>query len=132
MAWVNVRTISIDHTKCGTADSTNFPVLISGTYAGSGTDPDLRTTGNGGQVTDANGYDIAFFSDSGLTTMLDFERVAWSATTGAVEFWVEVPTISYTTDTVIYIAYGNASITTDQQNKTGTWNSNFVLVDHLN
>jgi hypothetical protein len=45
---------------------------------------------------------------------------------------VKVPTASHATDTVIYMCYGNASITTDQSNKTGVWDSNFKGVWHLN
>ena len=125
MAWGQYRTITIDETLCGTADSINFPVLVSGTYTY------LKTTGNGGKVENANGYDIAFYSDSALTSLLDFERVGWSATTGTVEFYVEVPTLSTSADTVIYMAYGNAAQESDLQNATGTWNSNFLGVYHL-
>lgn len=119
------KTITIDHTKCGSANSTNFPILFSGTYTY------LKTTGNGGSVTSVSGYDIAFFSDSGLTTMLKFERVAWDATTGACQFWVKIPTLSSSVDTVIYLAYGNASITTDQQDIVNTWNTDFAAVWHM-
>ncbi len=120
------RSITIDHTLCGTANSTDFPVLITGTYTY------LKTTGNGGNVTNASGYDIAFFSDSGLTSQLKHETVSWNGSTGAVEYWVKVPTLSYTSDTVIYIAYGDSGVTTDQSDKVNTWNSNFGGVWHMN
>ena len=42
-----------------------------------------------------------------------------------------LPTVSHTTDTVIYLFYGNSSVTTDQSNASGTWNSNYVGVWHL-
>ena len=45
--------------------------------------------------------------------------------------WVNVPTVSHTTDTVIYLFYGNSSVTTDQSNAGGTWNSNFMGVWHF-
>jgi hypothetical protein len=44
--------------------------------------------------------------------------------------WVQVPTVSPTGDTLIYIYYGNASAA-DQQNQTGVWDSGFKLVQHL-
>jgi len=131
MAWTHKRAITIDETKCGTADSSNFPMFFGGTYDGTGGEPDLRVTGSGGGVTNASGYDIAFFSDEACTTMLDFERHIWKDTTGVCEFWVEVPTLSTSANTVIYLAYGNSSISTDQQNKTGTWTADYEGVYHL-
>lgn len=119
------RSITIDHTKCGSANSTDFPVLIYGTYTY------LKTTGNGGNVTSSSGYDIAFYSDSGLTTQLKHETVSWNGSTGAVEYWVKVPTLSSSSDTVIYIAYGDSGVTTDQSDPTNTWSSSFVAVYHM-
>lgn len=119
------RSITIDHTQVGGSDSTNFPLLVSGTFSY------LATTANGGNVTNSNGYDIVFTSDSGCASTLNFERVLYTASSGLIEFWVKVPTVSHTADTVIYECYGNSSITTDQSNKTGTWDSNYRAVYHL-
>jgi len=119
------RRITIDHTKVPNTDLNNFPVLISGTYSY------LATTGNGGNVTSSNGYDIIFTSDAAGTSTLPFEQESYNATTGAVIYWVKVPTVSHTTDTVIYLFYGNSGITTDQSNKTGVWDSNYKGVWHL-
>ncbi len=119
------RAITIDHTKAGASDSANFPVLISGVYSY------LATVPNGGSVRSASGYDVEFFSDSSLTTMLSWEVEAYSATDGTVVYWVRVPTLSASADTVIYMAYGSSTITTDQSDKTGTWASNYKAVYHL-
>ncbi|HKO44532.1 MAG TPA: DUF2341 domain-containing protein [Pyrinomonadaceae bacterium] len=78
-----------------------------------------------------NGYDVIFTSDSGCTAKLNHEVETYHPTTGAVNYWVKVPTVSHTYDTVIYLCYGNSSITTDQSNKTGVWDSNFKGVWHL-
>lgn len=118
------RTITIDHTKVGAADSTDFPVLISGTYAY------LKTTANGGSVEDANGYDVGFFSDSGLTTRLKHQTERYIATTGEVVYWVKVPTVSASVDTVIYMAYGDPAITTDQSDAANVWDASFQIVQH--
>jgi RHS repeat-associated protein len=72
-----------------------------------------------------------FTSDSGCATKLNHEVETYNATTGAVNYWVKVPTVSHATDTVIYMCYGSASVTTDQSNKTAVWDSNFVSVYHL-
>lgn len=126
MAFGYYKSVTINHTQCGTADSTDFPVTIWVT------DADLKTVGNGGFVQNSSGFDIRPYSDSALTTALTFELVAgtYVATTGAVEMHVKIPTLSHTADTVFYLAFGNSSISTDGSS-TSTWDSNFVLVAHL-
>lgn len=124
------RAITIDHTKVSNSDQTNFPVLFSGTYNGSGGILDLRTEANGGRVSNSNGYDILFYSDSSLRTPLDFERVFWNATTGECEFWVKVPTVSASVDTTIYISYGTPSINQDRSTQT-IWDTNYKGIYHL-
>jgi hypothetical protein len=42
-----------------------------------------------------------------------------------------IPTLSHTTDTVIYLFYGNANITTSQEHKAGVWQNNYLGVWHL-
>jgi hypothetical protein len=119
------RTIVINHSLVASTDQSNFPVLISGAF------PDLATVANGGHVQSAQGFDIIFTSDSAGQTRLPFEQEAYSPSTGAVNYWVQIPTLSHSADTIIYMFYGNASITTDQSNKTGVWNANYKAVWHL-
>jgi hypothetical protein len=119
------RLITIAHGKVPNTDQTNFPVLITGTY------PYLATAANGGHVQNANGYDIIFASDSAGSKLLNWEIESYNASTGAVAFWVQVPTVSHTADTVLYMSYGNTSISTFQGNKTATWDSNYAAVYHL-
>lgn len=119
------RAITIDHTKVPNTDQADFPVVVSGTYSF------LATTANGGNVTNSNGYDIIFASDSYGTQLLPFEVESYNPATGAIICWVQVPTVSHTSDTVFYIFYGDASVTTDQSNKTGTWDANYAGVWHL-
>lgn len=124
--YVYRRSITIDNTKVmGSADLTNYPAMISGTYAY------LATTGNGGNVTNANGYDIIFTSDAAGSTKLDHEIERYVATTGEIVMWVRIPTLDYDNDTTIYMFYNNSSVTTSQEAITGTWNSNYGLVAHL-
>lgn len=119
------RSVTIDHTKVPNTDRNNFPVLISGSYSY------LKTVANGGNVQNANGYDIIFASNSGCTSKLDHEVETYNSTTGAVNYWVKVPTVSHTSDTTIYLCYGSPNITTDQSNKTAVWDANFKGVWHL-
>jgi len=125
MAYTYRRSITVDHTKVQGSNQTDFPVLVSGTYSY------LATTSNGGKVENANGYDVAFYSDEALTTQLDHETERYIATTGEVVYWVRIPTLSYAVDTVFYMAYGDSGISTSQENITGVWDSNFVTVLHL-
>ena len=53
----HVQSIVIDHTKVSNTDQIDFPMLFSGTY------PFLATIANGGNVQNANGYDIIFSTD---------------------------------------------------------------------
>jgi hypothetical protein len=119
------RAVTIDHIKVPNTDQVNFPVLISGTYGF------LATISNGGDVISANGYDIIFTSDVAGTTILPFEQASYSASTGAVNYWVQVPALSHTADTVIYLFYGNGGISSDQSNKTAVWDTNYKGVWHL-
>jgi hypothetical protein len=57
--------------------------------------------------------------------------VTYNATTGFLEAHFRVGTLSSTTDTVVYLAYGDSGIATFQGNVAGTWNSNFLGVWHL-
>ena len=72
------RTITIDHTKIPNTDQSNFPLLISGTYSY------LATVANGGNVQNANGYDVIFTSDLGCATKLDHEVQSYSAVSGSI------------------------------------------------
>jgi prepilin-type N-terminal cleavage/methylation domain-containing protein len=122
------RAITINSSYVSTVNHTNltnFPVLFSGTYSY------LATQANGGNVTNANGYDITFTSDAAGAQLLPFERESYNASTGTVNFWVNVPVVSGSANTTIYLWYDNPSITTDQSNKTGTWDSNYKGVWHL-
>jgi hypothetical protein len=119
------RSVTINHAKVPNTDQSNFPLLISGTF------PYLATAANGGNVQNPNGYDIVFTSDADCATKLNHEVETYNASTGAVNYWVKVPTLSHTSDTTIYMCYGNASITTDQSNKTGVWDANYKGVWHL-
>ena len=119
------RTLTVDHTKVLNTDQVNFPVLVSLTSTS------LATTGNGGHVMSANGFDIIFTSDAACATKLNHEVETWSGTTGQLIAWVQVPTVSQNADTTIYLCYGNNQVTTDQSNKTGVWDSNYIVVNHF-
>ncbi len=119
------RAITIDHTKVPNTDQLNFPLLISGTYSY------LATTANGGSVASASGFDIVFTSDAAGATALPFERESYSPTNGQVNIWVQVPIVSHTADTVIYMFYGNSAVVNDQSIYGTVWDTNYITVYHL-
>ena len=118
------RAITIDHTKCGSGNSTDFPALFYGTYTWA------KTVGNGGRVESANGYDLRPYADNTASTALDFQLVSYDGSTGAVEMYVKVPTLNASSDTVFYMFMGDSGITTDGSS-TATWSANFDSVWHL-
>lgn len=105
---------------------TDFPVLVS--IPGSATSG-LRTAANGGHVQNSNGYDIVFRAADG-TTQLAHEVEKYVAIDGTLVAWVKVP--SLTNGTIIYVYYGDSTVTTSQQNPTAVWDSNYKGVWHLN
>lgn len=119
------RSLTIDHTLVPNTDQTDFPVLVSLTHA------DLKTIAHGGHVANSNGYDILFFSDSGLTSQLAHEIEGYDPTTGEIVMWVKIPTVSHTTDTIFYMKYGDTAITTSQESVASVWSNNYVAVYHL-
>jgi hypothetical protein len=119
------RTITIASTQVPNTDQTNFPVLFSST------DPRLMSVANGGHVANANGYDIIFTADAAGTQKLNHEIESYNGTSGQFIAWVQVPTVSHTANTVIYLFYGNSSIVTSQENKAGVWKGNYAAVYHL-
>jgi hypothetical protein len=142
------KKITIDRSKisdasCG-ATLPNFPVLYSVT------DTDLATTGNGGDVASYDAAnndprDIIFraLDDDtcgGPVTSpcgLYHEIEKYDSTTGELIAWVRVPSVktndaSNTSDTVIYIYYGNSDVVSSTQNADGVWDSNYKTVWHVN
>ena len=123
-SWTNRKAVTIDHTKVsGGSSLANFGVLFSTT------DPNLKTVANGGSVGKADGTDILFTAGDG-TTRLDHELERYNALTGEVIAWVRIPSLSNTTDTGLYIYYGNAAAA-NQQNPTGVWDSSYKGIWHL-
>ncbi len=119
------KQILIDATKVsGSSDLTNFPVLVSFT------DPDLRSVANGGNVQNANGYDIIFTS-ADCSTQLNHQVEKYNAVTGEYIAWVNVPALSSSVNTNLHMYYGNASVSIDPS-ADATWKSDYEAVWHMN
>lgn len=126
MAYGFSRAITINSAQVGGSTLTNFTVLVSGTYNY------LAGTSNGGKVTNANGYDIIFTSDAAGQNLLSWEIETYNTTTGAINFWVLIPSVSGSANTVFYMFYGNSAISSFQGGATGAaWDANYLQVWHL-
>lgn len=130
MAFSYYKSVTLAESQSGTVDSTDWPLTICLDGNVQAADADLKTIANGGFVTSASGYDIRPYADSALTTPLTFELSFYEATTGKLVMYVKIPTLSASVDTVIYLAFGDAGITTDGSS-TSTWNSAYKIVAHL-
>lgn len=119
------KEITIQSSKVsGSSDLVDFPVLISLT------DTTLRTTANGGDVENSNGYDIIFTLDD-CSTQLDHQIEKYDQTTGEYVAWVRIPSLSSSSNTVIHMYYGNSSISSDPST-SDTWDGYYNGVWHLN
>ncbi|HEX3030996.1 MAG TPA: DUF2341 domain-containing protein, partial [Bacillota bacterium] len=112
------KKITIDHTKVSNTDQTNFPVLISLT---------------GLSHINTDGSDVRFTAGDGVT---ELPREIDSYSGGSLTAWVKVPSLSATVDTVVYMYYGDPSLTEPEANsaygKNSVWDSNFKVVYHMN
>ena len=121
------RPITIDYTKVGvdnTGSIPNFPFLVSLTR------DYLKSSGNGGDVQDINGYDITFRA-ADMMTQLDHEVETYNPVTGELVAWVRIPILSKSADTVIHMFYGSACVSSSQENPAGLWDACYKGVWHL-
>jgi type IV pilus assembly protein PilY1 len=104
----------------------DFPVVVS-----IASDNQLRSVANGGHVQNNNGFDIVFRAADG-STPLPHEIESYYPLTGQLTAWVKVPALSSSAATVIYMYYGDSSVTSLQENPTSVWDGNYKGVWHLN
>lgn len=123
------KQIKIDASEVsGSSVLTDFPVMIR--FQGSTASTDLETTANGGRVENTLGYDIIFTSDEAGTTVLDHQIEFYDGAAGEYVAWVNIPSLSNSTDTDIYMYYGNCSANSDLST-TDVWNSDYDAVYFL-
>ncbi|HUK39073.1 MAG TPA: DUF2341 domain-containing protein, partial [Methanomicrobiales archaeon] len=115
-SWRYRKKITLSHALVS-GDQVNFPVLVTLT-----SDPDISAHAR------TDGFDLLFTQSDG-TTKIPFQNESYAA--GSLVAWVNVPALSSSADTVIYLYYGNTSSTATQQNPTAVWDSNFLAVWHF-
>jgi hypothetical protein len=116
-SWLYRKLIRIDPTKVA-ANLTDFPVLVEVI------DSDFAEHAR----TDA--WDL-LFTDYSSGTQLDHEIESYESITGHLVAWVNVPFVSSTEPTLLYLYYGNPAVAISQENVAGTWGSNYMMVQHL-
>ena len=111
------RDITIDHNKID-EDLTDFPILVkldSNNFDFSKARPD--------------GYDIRFYDVLG--NELKYQRERHDESNEKAEYWVKVPEISSSENTVITMEYGNSSAS-DGEDAANVWNDgNFTSLWHF-
>ena len=114
--WDYCKRIVINHDLVD-ADMTNFPVLIA------------CTSSDFAAHAQPDGNDFVFV-DAANTTKYNHEIESYTSATEELVAWVNVPFVSASEDTVLYVYYGNPDCG-NQENSIGTWDSNFIMIDHL-
>jgi hypothetical protein len=115
-SWQHRTNITASHTQVN-SNLANYPLLVDFTS------PSL--IGN----TQTNGQDFVFTDTN--NQKLDHQIESYNNNTGHLTAWVRIPLLSSTTDTTIFMYYGNPACS-DQQNSTGIWDINYLVVLHLN
>jgi len=119
----HTRMIDIADAEVIGGPHTAFPLLVALN------DTWLRDAAHGGDVKNSAGFDIVFSSDRAGTMLLAHELERYAADTGELVAWVKLPTLE--SSTTLYIHYGDASITTTQENATAVWTGGYAGVWHL-
>lgn len=122
--YAYAKTLTISSTVVtGTNNLINFPFLIKLT------DPDLKSTTNGGLVENVNGYDI-IFTTNGCANDLYHHLEKYDPVTGEIVCWVKLPVLSYSINTIINMYFGNSTITIPTSSSL-TWSSDYSSVLHF-
>ena len=117
--WSYKKKITLDSTQIPST-LTNFPILIN-----ISSDADLAA-----KVAQAEAADIAFINGA-ENAQYNHEIELWDSGTGQLVVWVNITSLVHDVDTVLYMYYGNA-VCVNQEDVTGTWNSGYTGVWHLN
>ena len=112
--WDEYITITIDNSFIS-ATLYDFPILV-------------KINSTIAAQCDDDGKSIRFINFDG--ELLHYEIEEWNVTENST-VWVELDTIWHSTDTDFYMYYNNSD-SSDAQNIEGTWDANFICVQHLN
>jgi len=111
------KLITINHSQVD-ENLSNFPILVY-----------RNADANLSSHAQADGDDIVFVLYSDNSTKLNHEIENYS--NGTLWAWVNVPYLSSSDDTILYLYYGNNSCS-NQEDVIATWNSDYLMVHHMN
>ena len=114
--WSFRKKIVIDYHQVA-ANLSNFPVLIS-----------LPSDSKLALYAQDDGDDFVFTDE--IAVRLNHEIEFFNGLTGQLVAWVNVTELSKTRNTTLYLYYGNATCTS-QQNPERVWEANYTAVWHL-
>lgn len=115
--WQFRKSITINYARVSST-LYNFTALVSIT------DQNLKASAQ------SNGNDILFTSCDKMTK-LNHEIEGYASSTGTLTAWVKIPALYNSSSDIIYMYYGN-SVSGNQQNPQGSWDSNYTGVWHMN
>jgi cysteine-rich repeat protein len=115
--WGFRKMIVIDHTQVA-GELVDFPVLIH-----RGADGELSASAQ------ADGDDVVFTAQDG-TTVLSHEIQRYLSNSGELIAWVKVPLLSASSDTRLYLYYGEPDVGS-QQSVADVWANGYAAVLHL-
>lgn len=104
------KIITIDHTKVTGGPHVRFPLYVA--------------------ITDVELDDRIAFVESTTERPLAYERERFAPGTGELVAWVAIPSLSSTTDTTVFLYYGDPAAA-DTEQRTGVWDTSFAAVWHL-
>jgi len=115
--WTYRKNITLNEAQVsGTSAHANFPMYIDIT------DSNLQANAQ-------NDADDVYFTLNDGTTKLAHEIVSYNSSNGQVKAWIKIPSLSATSNTTIYMYYGNPSAA-NQENIGNVW-SEYKGVWHL-
>lgn len=122
--------ITIKHTEIFVVGGslTNYPFYLW--IGGSGV-PYLKDVSNGGLMTTIDASDVAFYADSGLTTLLKWEIVGYDPANGKLYAYITIPELDNLTDVTFYMYFGDPDNTFLPSDTPQVW-AGYDRVYHLN
>lgn len=116
--WAYRKAITIDESMVsGSSNLTNFPVLVS-----------LASDTALADKAQDDGDDIVFTAINGDRLSHEIEK--FDGSTGELVAWVRVPSLSATSNTILYIYFGNPGVS-NQQRPTDVWEASYQVVQHM-
>ena len=114
------RRLTVDHTRVGDVDLTDFPVLVT---LGA---EELKAVAAGGHMAAEGAEGLCFTLPDG-TTRLAHEVSSCDPDTGELTAWVRLPVLSCTQDTDFLMLYGDLDAPTASNS---AWDGDYQLVMH--